>query len=102
LNTALTDRVTSLYSRRWLTVEKGPGGGAAGRVVTVWDVEGGRPLLGPLSDWDTGPQRFGEPALYRQISKAALSPDGTRLVLASDATGTLGVWDVDRRPGPTT
>jgi WD40 repeat protein len=85
----------SADGKRLLTVEEGPQRKPVGRVVTVWDVDHGRYLVGPLREWDTGPQRFGEPELRRQITQAALSPDGTRLVLASDATGTLGVWDVD-------
>jgi WD40 repeat protein/serine/threonine protein kinase len=80
----------SADGRRLLTVEPGPR-----RVVTVWNVESGRPLLGPLREWNPGPQRYGKPGLLGQISQAALSPDGTRLVLASDAAGMLGLWDVD-------
>jgi WD40 repeat protein len=85
----------SADGRRLLTVEQGPGPTSAGRVVTVRRVDDGKVLLGPLRDWDTGPQRFGERELLHQISQATLSPDGTRLALGSDATGTLGVWDVD-------
>jgi WD40 repeat protein len=90
----LSDLEISGDGRRLLTVEKGPAG-TAEHAVTVWDVDSGRSLFGPLREWDTGPQRFGERALHRHVSKAALSPDGTRLVLGSDATGVLGVWDVD-------
>jgi WD40 repeat protein len=93
LKAVLVDLAISADGRRLLTVE----GRASERVVTVWDVESRRALLGPLSAWDTGPQRFEARALHGKISKAALSPDGTRLVLGSDATGTLGVWDVDAR-----
>jgi WD40 repeat protein/tRNA A-37 threonylcarbamoyl transferase component Bud32 len=85
----------SADGRRLLTVEEGPAGGLAGRAATVWDVDRGRPLLGPLRRWDTGRQRFGDRGLDGQITQAALSPDGTRLALGSDATGVLGVWDVD-------
>jgi WD40 repeat protein/serine/threonine protein kinase len=91
---ALLDVDLSGDGRRLLTVERGPAGPAE-RVVTVWDVDRRRRLLGPLRRWDTGQQRFGYRAWHRRISQAALSPDGTRLVLASDATGVLGVWDVD-------
>jgi serine/threonine protein kinase/WD40 repeat protein len=80
---------------RLLTVEQGTAVGSVGRTVTVWDVDTGRPRFGPIRSWDTGPQRFGESALLGQISQAALSPDGTRLVLGADGTGMLGVWDVD-------
>jgi WD40 repeat protein/predicted Ser/Thr protein kinase len=95
LGARLYDLEFSADGSRLLTVEEGPGEGTAGRVVTVWDVARGRPLIGPLRRWDTGPQRFGERSLQGQICKAALSPDGTRLVLGADDTGTLGVWDVD-------
>jgi eukaryotic-like serine/threonine-protein kinase len=95
LGAALYDLGFSADGQRLLTVEHGPTARAHGRVVTVWDVASGRPVFGPLREWDTGPQRFGEPEWHGQIMKAALSPDGTRLVLASNATGTLGVWDVD-------
>jgi WD40 repeat protein len=91
LRAILFDLGISANGRRLLTVEGRP----TARVVTVWDVQSGRKLLGPLREWDTGPQRFNIRALHGKISRAALSPDGTRLVLASDATGTLGVWDVD-------
>jgi WD40 repeat protein len=85
----------SADGQRLLTLEWGTARGIAGRVVTVWRVADGRPLFGPLQSWDSGPQRFENQALLHQITRAALSPDGTRLVLASDATGMVGVWDVD-------
>ena len=81
--------------RRLMTVESGASKSAAGRVVTVWDVESGRAVVGPIRDWDSGPQHFGERELLGQITQAALSPDGRRLVLGSDATGMLGIRDVD-------
>ena len=37
---------------------------------------------------------LGNRALHGRITQAALSPDGTRAVLAADTTGTLGVRDV--------
>ncbi len=82
---------------RLLTVEQDTSEGAspATKVVTVWEVASGRAAFGPMKGWDSGPQRFGERALHGQISQAALSPDGRRLALGADATGTLGVWDVD-------
>jgi WD40 repeat protein/tRNA A-37 threonylcarbamoyl transferase component Bud32 len=84
-------------NRRLLTLEGATPDGGEGPGVSVWDVERGALLFGPLRTWDTGPQRFGDKELFQRISEAALSKDGTRLALASDATGAVGVWDVDGR-----
>jgi WD40 repeat protein/tRNA A-37 threonylcarbamoyl transferase component Bud32 len=80
---------------RLLTVETADTDHGAGPVVTVWDVATGKALLGPLRRWDAGPQNFGDPSMAGQISRAALSPTGEHVVLASDATGTLAVRKVD-------
>ena len=95
LGAALYRAEISEDGSRFLSVERGPANLPAARTITVWDVESGRVLVGPVSTWNSGPQRFEVPELHNKISQAALSPDGTRLILASDASGVLGVRDVD-------
>jgi len=50
--------------------------------VTVWDVDQGRPLFGPLRSRDTGPQRFGEFDLQQQITQADLRTGACYLLVA--------------------
>jgi eukaryotic-like serine/threonine-protein kinase len=95
LPTPLREMTPSADGGRLLTVERGPAAAGHERVVTVWEFPAGKPVFGPMSKWDSGPQVFEHPRMFRRISTATLSPDGTRAVLASDASGALGVWDVN-------
>jgi WD40 repeat protein len=94
LNRGLIALAFSADGQCLLTVESANAEKRIGPVVTVWEMATGKPLLGPLHHWETGPQAFGDKAWAGQISRAALSPDGRRLVLASNATSALGVLDV--------
>jgi eukaryotic-like serine/threonine-protein kinase len=91
----LIDMAPSADGERVLLLEPGASVPRDERVVTVWEFATAKPVFGPKTGWDSGRQTYGSDAIARQVSRAALSPDGTRVVLASNATGALGVWDVD-------
>jgi WD40 repeat protein len=64
------------------------------RTVSVWDVETGRRMLGPLRDFTRFPHVFGPPESRGQIAQPHLTPDGQTLVLGVPGSGTLAAWDV--------
>jgi eukaryotic-like serine/threonine-protein kinase len=62
--------------------------------VSVWDVETGQRLLGPLSHFDKLPHIFGPPESHGRISHPRLTPDGKTLVFGVPGGGILAAWDV--------
>ena len=65
------------------------------KTLSVWDLTAGRRVFGPARHPDPGPQVFEQPSRAGWVSDAALSPDGRRLAVGIESTGTLTVWDVD-------
>jgi len=63
--------------------------------LSVWDLTSGRRVFGPTSHPNPGPLVFGEPSQVGWVSDAALSPDGRRLAVGIESTGTLTFWDVE-------
>jgi WD40 repeat protein len=66
------------------------------KTVSVWDVTTGKRLFGPAAHPDLGPVIFGDPSNDGVVKHVALSPDGSKLAVGIDSSGTLTVWDVDR------
>jgi serine/threonine protein kinase/WD40 repeat protein len=64
------------------------------RTISVWEVETGRRLLGPLRDFNRAPYVFGPPEAQGRIAQPHLTPDGRTLVLGVPSSGTLAAWDV--------
>jgi WD40 repeat protein len=64
------------------------------RTVSVWDVETGRRVLGPLRDVIQLPHLFGPPESHGQISHPRLTPDGQTLIFGVPSSGLLAAWDV--------
>jgi WD40 repeat protein len=64
------------------------------RAVSVWEVETGRRILGPLQNLGRHPQVFGPPESHGQISQPRLTPDGQTLVFGIPSSGILAAWDV--------
>src|SRR5207244_5085287 len=64
------------------------------RTISVWDVETGGRLLGPLRDFNRAPYVFGPPEAQGRIAQPHLTPDGGTLVLGVPSSGTLAAWDV--------
>jgi hypothetical protein len=52
-------------------------------------------VFGPARHPDPGPQVFEQPSHAGWVSDAVLSPDGRRLAVGIETTGTLTVWDVE-------
>ena len=65
------------------------------KTLSVWDLMSGRRIFGPSRHPDPGPLVFGEPSQIGWVTEAVLSPDGRRLAVGIDTTGTLTVWDVE-------
>jgi eukaryotic-like serine/threonine-protein kinase len=65
------------------------------RTLSVWDLTSGRRVFGPARHPDPGPQIFDSPIHAGWVRGAALSPDGRRLAVAIESSGTLTVWDVE-------
>ena len=65
------------------------------KTLSVWDLTAGRRVFGPARHPDPGPQVFEQPSRAGWVSDAALSPDGRRLAVGIESTGTLTVWDVN-------
>jgi WD40 repeat protein/serine/threonine protein kinase len=65
------------------------------KTLSVWDLTAGRRVFGPARHPDPGPQIFEQPSQLGWVSEAVLSPDGRRLAVGIETTGTLTVWDVD-------
>ncbi len=65
------------------------------KTLSVWDLTAGRRVFGPARHPDPGPRIFEQPSRAGWVSDASLSPDGRRLAVAIESTGTLTVWDVD-------
>jgi WD40 repeat protein len=66
------------------------------RTVSVWDVQQGRLLLGPLraSKFNSFPPIFGSPEERDRIAQPHLTPDGQVLVLGVPSSGILAAWDI--------
>ena len=65
------------------------------KTLSVWDLTTGLRVFGPSRHPDPGPLVFGEPSQIGWVTEAVLSPDGRRLAVGIDTTGTLTVWDVE-------
>jgi WD40 repeat protein/serine/threonine protein kinase len=65
------------------------------RTLSVWDLTAGRRVFGPARHPDPGPQVFEQSSRAGWVSDAVLSPDGRRLAVGIETTGTLSVWNVD-------
>jgi WD40 repeat protein/serine/threonine protein kinase len=65
------------------------------KTLSVWDLLGGRQVFGPARHADPGPIIFQGPGRAGEVSAAALSPDGRRLAVGIQTSGTLTVWDVE-------
>jgi eukaryotic-like serine/threonine-protein kinase len=65
------------------------------KTLSVWDLTAGRRVFGPARHPDPGPQVFEQPSRAGWVSDAVLSPDGRRLAVGIETTGTLTVWDVE-------
>jgi WD40 repeat protein len=65
------------------------------RTISVWEVESGRRLLGPLRNFTRFPHVFGPLQNQGQIAQPRLTPDGQTLILGVPSSGILAAWDVD-------
>jgi WD40 repeat protein len=65
------------------------------KTLSVWDLTTGRRVFGPARHPNPGPVVFASPNYFGHVSDATLSPDGRRLAVAIETTGTLTVWDVE-------
>ena len=67
------------------------------KTLSVWDLAGGRRVFGPARHPAPGPTVFGvsSAAIDGAASEAILSPDGRRLAVGIESSGTLSLWDVE-------
>jgi WD40 repeat protein len=61
----------------------------------VWDLTAGRRIFGPTRDPNPGEVIFGPVSTAGKVNSAALAPDGRKLAIAIEASGTIVAWDVD-------
>jgi WD40 repeat protein len=64
------------------------------RTVSVWEVETGQRLLGPLRGFQRLPHVFGSPERHGQVTQPCLTPDGQTLFFGIPGGGILAAWDV--------
>ncbi len=65
------------------------------KTQSVWDLTAGKRIFGPARHPNPGPVIFKSSDKAGYVEEAALSPDGRRLAVGIETTGTLSVWDVD-------
>jgi WD40 repeat protein len=64
------------------------------RTISVWDVETGQRVLGPLRNFNRHPHVFGPPESHGQVAHPRLTPDGQTVVFGIPGGGVLAAWDV--------
>jgi WD40 repeat protein len=65
------------------------------KTLSVWDVVTGQRVFGPGRHPNPGPVIFQSPQKDGWVSAAAVSPDGRRLAVGIESSGTLSLWDAD-------